>query len=164
MLRLYNLSTLARGVRYLDDYMAKAATKTVDGASTFFLYDSLGFPLDLTTLMAAEEGFDVDAVAFQEEMDLQKSRSRGDRATRRAKQLGVLVIDLGTAAVADLALAGVCATVSDHGAPTVPSSAILASYTVDAEGSVIKSAKVDGNIGLVLETSNFYAEGGGRPN
>ena len=48
--------TLERGLRYLDDELAKS-DGTLSGEAAFFLYDSLGFPVDLTELVAGEKGY-----------------------------------------------------------------------------------------------------------
>ena len=52
------------------------ANGEINGEQAFFLYDSLGFPLDLTQIMAAENGLRVDTQGFQAAMNIQKTRSR----------------------------------------------------------------------------------------
>ena len=71
------LRTLDRGIRMLDDNMAKnAATKVIPGTDAFVLYDTYGFPIDLTSLIATEHGFAVDLKGFEEQLALQKERAR----------------------------------------------------------------------------------------
>jgi alanyl-tRNA synthetase len=52
----------------------------ISGSEAFKLYDTFGFPLDLTELMAGEKGFGVDVEGFQEALEAQRARSRADRA------------------------------------------------------------------------------------
>lgn len=73
------LRTLSTGIKLLDDIIekAKAANKTViEGKDAFTLYDTFGFPLDLTELIARENEMTVDGDGFNEEMEAQKNRSR----------------------------------------------------------------------------------------
>jgi len=75
------LHTLDKGIRMLEDHMAKnAGTKTVSGVDAFVLYDTYGFPIDLTELIATEKGFTVDMEGFQAELAKQKERARNATA------------------------------------------------------------------------------------
>jgi len=75
------LRTLDRGIRMLEDNMAKnAATKQVAGTDAFVLYDTYGFPIDLTELIAAEKGYTVDLEGFNVELEKQKARARNATA------------------------------------------------------------------------------------
>ena len=75
------LRTLDRGIKLLDDYMAKnAATKVLPGVDAFVLYDTFGFPIDLTELIAGEKGYKVDLDGFQVELGKQKERARNATA------------------------------------------------------------------------------------
>jgi alanyl-tRNA synthetase len=75
------LRTLEQGLRLLDDTMAQMpAGGVVDGAKAFSLYDTFGFPLDLTSLILRERGFGLDEAGFQSEMTRQKERSRAATA------------------------------------------------------------------------------------
>ena len=72
------LRTLAGGIRRFEEYVAKnAGNKVVDGAFAFELFDTYGFPIDLTQLMASEKGWTVDMDGFQKGLAEQKERSRG---------------------------------------------------------------------------------------
>ncbi len=69
--------TLDRGLKLLDEAFGKLAAKSaVPGEVVFKLYDTYGFPTDLTRVIAEERGFTVDETGFEREMD--KQRSRGD--------------------------------------------------------------------------------------
>ncbi|MBP5342015.1 MAG: alanine--tRNA ligase [Bacteroidales bacterium] len=71
------LRTLAGGIKRFDDYAAKCNSKVVDGAFAFELFDTYGFPIDLTQLIATEKGLKVDMDGFQRGLAAQKERSRG---------------------------------------------------------------------------------------
>ncbi len=71
------LRTLDRGIRMLEDNMARNQdTKRVFGTDAFVLYDTYGFPVDLTELIATEKGYSVDLEGFQAELQKQKERAR----------------------------------------------------------------------------------------
>ena len=75
------LRTLDRGIRLMDDYVAKnASTKTIPGEDAFVLYDTYGFPIDLTELIASENGYTVDMEGFAKELQKQKDRARNATA------------------------------------------------------------------------------------
>ncbi len=70
------LNTLAAGLKRLD--LIEKKDNTIAGADAFELYDTYGFPIDLTLLIASEGGFAVDEVGFQAALEEQKARSRKD--------------------------------------------------------------------------------------
>ncbi len=77
------LRTLDTGIRLLDQVMARASAEkreSIGGTDAFVLYDTYGFPLDLTQLIARENGMTVDTAGFDREMQLQKERSRNAAA------------------------------------------------------------------------------------
>ena len=78
------LRTLERGIKFLEEYMAAhedaSAARTVSGVNAFTLYDTYGFPVDLTQLIAAEHGFSVDMDGFNAELQKQKDRARNATA------------------------------------------------------------------------------------
>ncbi|MDR3351387.1 MAG: alanine--tRNA ligase [Prevotellaceae bacterium] len=71
------LRTLETGIRLLDSVMEKnAGDKIISGKDAFQLYDTFGFPVDLTELMARERGFGINMPEFEKELEQQKQRSR----------------------------------------------------------------------------------------
>ncbi len=77
------LKTLATGINLLDNVMKKAQAegrKAIGGTDAFLLYDTFGFPIDLTELIAREGGMEVDLEVFERELQAQKERSRGAAA------------------------------------------------------------------------------------
>ncbi|KAG6426634.1 hypothetical protein SASPL_110861 [Salvia splendens] len=122
----------------------------------FDLWDTYGFPLDLTQLMAEERGLTVDSEGFNLAMNKARERSR----SAQNKQAGA-VIAMDADATASLHKKGVSATddsfkftwFQDH------TSVIKAVYT----GSEFLESVVPGEeVGLILETTSFYAEQGGQ--
>ena len=69
------LKTLEKGISKFEDYTSKNS-KSIDGKFAFDLYDTFGFPIDLTQLMAEEKGISVEMEAFEKELQAQKDRSR----------------------------------------------------------------------------------------
>ena len=70
------LKTLDQGLTLLDSILASAESKTISGKKAFELYDTFGFPFDLTALIAREKGYVIDEEVFNQEMAKQKQRSR----------------------------------------------------------------------------------------
>ena len=71
--------TLTQGEKRIQNFMDQADEKLIDGKTAFMLYDTYGFPVELTTEIAEEKGFAVDLEGFQEEMRLQQERARNAR-------------------------------------------------------------------------------------
>ena len=76
------LKTLDQGLVLLESIMSNSKTKSIEGTKIFELYDTFGFPFDLTALIASEKGFSVDEVGFQKAMEVQKTRSRAAAASK----------------------------------------------------------------------------------
>ena len=71
------LRTLGKGLKKMDELLqASKVNGTINGASAFELYDTYGFPIDLTRLIAQEHQMQVDEIGFEQEMQMQKNRSR----------------------------------------------------------------------------------------
>lgn len=77
------LRTLAHGISMLENVIAEtraAGSHTIDGIQAFTLFDTYGFPLDLTELICSEQGLQVDVAAFDAQMLQQKERARNAAA------------------------------------------------------------------------------------
>ena len=70
------LRTLEQGLLLLDGIISSAKTNQISGEKAFELYDTFGFPIDLTSLILSEKGFTLDEKGFQEALQKQKNRSR----------------------------------------------------------------------------------------
>ncbi len=74
------LRTLDKGLKKIDEIITSATSSVISGSAAFELYDTYGFPEDLTGLIAAENGLSVDSAGFTAEMQQQKDRSRAATA------------------------------------------------------------------------------------
>jgi len=70
------MRTLEKGLKRIDDIMNASKEEVIDGAKAFELYDTFGFPIDLTDLILSEKGRSVDMEGFDVEMKKQKDRAR----------------------------------------------------------------------------------------
>jgi len=75
------LRTLEQGLLLLDGIIDASKTKEISGKKAFELYDTYGFPIDLTALILSEKGFTLDEKGFEEELQKQKNRSRAASET-----------------------------------------------------------------------------------
>ncbi|MEW5931493.1 MAG: alanine--tRNA ligase [Gemmatimonadota bacterium] len=141
------LATVDAGMRRFDEIAPAGGSGTVAGRDVFRLYDTFGFPPDLTELMAAERGYGVDMEGFESELEAQRRRSREDRA---ASGLG-----MEADALAD-------------GWTTVPGAEgadqeFAAYRAVSLETEVLAYRIMeDGRLALQLRENPFYAESGGQ--
>uniref|UniRef100_A0A7S1YSQ0 Alanine--tRNA ligase n=4 Tax=Ditylum brightwellii TaxID=49249 RepID=A0A7S1YSQ0_9STRA len=156
---------LDRGIKFfteLESELKEEGKKQVTGDKAFFLYDTLGFPIDLTELMAEEAGLTVDSDGFTNEMEAQKQRSRDARA--KAKGGGTKRLEFIAEQTAWLAENGVKATddSSKYAWDVETAASIKAVFGTDGfleEGSSVGSGET---VGIVLDKSSFYAEAGGQ--
>jgi len=75
------LRTLDRGIKLMDECIERSKdSKVISGTDAFKLYDTYGFPIDLTELIASENGFSVDLEGFNAELQKQKDRARNATA------------------------------------------------------------------------------------
>ena len=70
------LRTLEQGLQLLDKVVAETSGKEVSGEKVFELYDTFGFPKDLTALILKEKGYSFNETEFEKELEKQKARSR----------------------------------------------------------------------------------------
>ncbi|KAL6321456.1 hypothetical protein AAG906_016555 [Vitis piasezkii] len=127
----------------------------------FVLWDTYGFPLDLTQLMAEERGLTVDVTGFNIAMDEARERSRN---AQNKKAGGAIVMDAdATAALHKMGLLQRMISASLHGSRLVDEldheSVIKAIYTGT---EFLESAAAGDEVGIILETTSFYAEQGGQ--
>jgi alanyl-tRNA synthetase len=84
------LRTLDKGIRLMDTLMEKnKETKLISGEEAFTLYDTYGFPIDLSELIAKEHGYKIDLTAFENELAKQKERSRNATSTEEGDWIDV---------------------------------------------------------------------------
>lgn len=88
------LRTLDQGLLLLDKVIETTNGKTVSGKKAFELYDTYGFPLDLTQLIAREKGYTINEAEFNEGMKAQKDRSRAASASETGDWVTVLEDDV----------------------------------------------------------------------
>jgi alanyl-tRNA synthetase len=74
------LETVEGGLKRLEEIFS-AGSKTISGADAFKLYDTFGFPIDLTQIIAGERGVDIDLPGFERALEQQRKRSRDARVT-----------------------------------------------------------------------------------
>jgi alanyl-tRNA synthetase len=133
------LRTLDKGLKRIDELMKASASKTIEGKAAFELFDTYGFPIDLTRLIAQENNLAVDENGFEVEMQQQKNRSRAATAIDAADWVIVHENDAQT----------------------------FTGYTdTESNTTVTKYRKVTakGTTGyqIVLAATPFYAESGGQ--
>jgi len=155
---------LERGVKFFKEMqqeMGKTGTQIITGQQAFYLYDTLGFPLDLTQLMASEVGLVVDVLGFEKEMAAQKKRSRDAGKKKMLGDQGQIV--LGAEQTAKLAQLGVSVTDDrmKYSMDIQPNATIRALFGINGfvENSWDSNAEA---VGILLDSTSFYAEAGGQ--
>jgi alanyl-tRNA synthetase len=136
------LRTLETGLKRLEvvrENLKTSGSKQIEGKLVFELYDTFGFPVDLTALIARENGLTIDEAGFEEEMKIQKDRSRA--AAEKETGDWIIVND-----VERVEFVGY-----DH---------------LESESKIARYRKVTANkkdfYQLVLDVTPFYAESGGQ--
>ncbi|NJN61636.1 MAG: alanine--tRNA ligase [Coleofasciculaceae cyanobacterium RL_1_1] len=142
------LKTLDRGEKLLADILAKNPTQ-ISGEDAFTLYDTYGFPLELTQEIAEEQGLTVDADGFEVEMEQQRQRARAAHTT----------IDL-TAQDSLAKLAEAIEATQFLGYTASQASAQLEAILVD--GQTVEVAEAGNTVQIVLDQTPFYGESGGQ--
>ncbi len=90
------LRTLAQGIKRFETYLDSSKLKIIDGEFAFELFDTFGFPIDLTQLMAKEKGYSVDMDGFNKGMDTQKERSRKAASTNAGDWVEIITTGVET--------------------------------------------------------------------
>jgi alanyl-tRNA synthetase len=142
------LKTLDRGEKRLAEILARKP-KQIAGKDAFELYDTYGFPLELTQEIAAEQGLAVDVASFEAEMELQRQRGRDAHET----------IDVTVQGTLDK-LAEHLHTTEFLGYSQANSPTKLAALLV--EGHSVETASAGTDVQILLEQTPFYAESGGQ--
>ncbi len=142
--------TLERGEKLLAELMAELLSGgEIAGADAFKLYDTFGFPLELTQEIAEEQGFSVDQPGFETAMQSQRERSREAHET----------IDL----TAQGSLDSLAADLNETEFLGYSQSASEATVAVlMLEGQPVQSATAGDQVQIVLDRTPFYAESGGQ--
>jgi alanyl-tRNA synthetase len=139
--------TLDQGMRVFED-VASRAQGTIAGDDAFRLYDTYGFPVDLTADIARERGLSVDLEGFEKAMDVQRARARA------ASQFGG-----GVQVPAELAASLPATRFTGYDALEFTGARVLA--ILGEDGS--RDGLADGDSGVViLDQTPFYAESGGQ--
>ncbi|MCR8845969.1 alanine--tRNA ligase [Paenibacillus sp. SC116] len=143
--------TLADGLAILSDMAAAAKKKghtQISGADAFKLYDTYGFPFDLTEEYAAEHGLTVDREGFDAAMEEQRERARSTRQVSES-------MNVQGGPLADLTTKSEFVGYDEY----VTSSTVLA---IIADNELVKEAAVGQTCQVVLDRTPFYAESGGQ--
>ena len=134
------LKTLDSGIAKFENYCAKMQGTVVDGDFAFELFDTFGFPIDLTQLIAAEKNLTVDMEGFQRGLQQQKERSRKDAAVNTDDWVELIAQDTPTR--------------------------FLGYHQLECECRIVKyrsvTAKNKTFFQIVLDQTPFYAESGGQ--
>ena len=149
------LATIEGGMQRFDQLAPARSTQgsialrgTISGEDAFRLYDTYGFPIDLTELMARERGYTVDISGFDRALDAQRELSREER---RARDLTVTADVLADASQWDRAT------------PAQSPSRFVGYDMVEIETQVTAARRLDdGRIAVMLRETPFYAESGGQ--
>lgn len=146
--------TIDNGMEILKDYMDEMQSKGIkvlDGEKTFRLYDTYGFPIDLTKEILEEAGMELDEDAFQSEMKAQKERARNARAKSTYMGAAETVYNQ-----LDTSLKTEFVGYSENSVDDATITALV------ANGEIADTATVDSEVAIFLDKTPFYAEMGGQ--
>ncbi|HEX5409777.1 MAG TPA: alanine--tRNA ligase [Gemmatimonadaceae bacterium] len=151
------LVTIDAGMQRFEQLAPAATTQgstalrgTIAGEDAFRLYDTYGFPIDLTELMARERGYTVDIAGFEQALDAQRRQSREER---RARDITVAADSLADPASWERAA----------GSPAPAESRFVGYDVVEIETQAVAVRRlVEGRVAVVLRETPFYAESGGQ--
>ncbi|HEU4643704.1 MAG TPA: alanine--tRNA ligase [Gemmatimonadaceae bacterium] len=123
---------------------------TISGEDAFRLYDTFGFPIDLTELMARERGYTVDISGFERALDAQREQSREER---RGRELAVAADELSDLSKWE----------RHPEAGPMPASNFVGYDVVEIDTQAVAVRHLDGGrVAVVLRETPFYAESGGQ--
>ncbi|QNI56708.1 alanyl-tRNA synthetase [Synechococcus sp. BIOS-E4-1] len=142
------LETLERGEKLLADVLA-AQPRQISGAQAFELYDTYGFPLELTQEIAEEHGLTVDLAGFEVAMEQQRQRAKA----------AAVSIDLTLQDAIDQVASGIDGT-DFRGYEQLEQSSSVQALVVN--GDPAQQAVAGDSVQVVLDTTPFYGEGGGQ--
>lgn len=144
-------ATIDKGEEIIADYIEqlKKEGKTVlDGASAFKLYDTFGFPLELTEEILAENGFSADEEGFKEHMQAQKDLARKNRKSNEDEGWDQNELELDVQKT------------TFTGYDTLSDTSLIAA--IIADGKLVDSVCAGQKAIVIVEQTPFYAEGGGQ--
>ena len=142
------MATIDEGMQRFDQLAPAGGGGVVSGADAFKLYDTFGFPLDLTELMAEERGYEIDTDGFEKELERQRTRSREHRDKQRQRgDLDVRAANIPTEG---------WTRYSDDEQEWVGYDELV----VDTE--VLAAVCQNGRVAMELLGNPFYAEAGGQ--
>uniref|UniRef100_A0A673NDE9 Alanine--tRNA ligase n=1 Tax=Sinocyclocheilus rhinocerous TaxID=307959 RepID=A0A673NDE9_9TELE len=159
------LKTLSRGRRILDRKVQSLGdSKTIPGDTAWLLYDTYGFPLDLTALIAEERGMGVDMQAFEDEKKTAQLKSQG----KGSGDEDHIMLDIY--AIEELRNNGVAATddnpkykyTSDDNGNYEFEQAVGTVLALRRERAFVDEVTTGQECGVLLDKTSFYAEQGGQ--
>ena len=155
--------TLDRGERQFEHYAQQAKVKGVDklhGADVWRLYDTFGFPVDLTRIMAEERGLQIDDAEFEE------ARLKAREASKGQKKAAADTVKLGVHELGKLEKMNDVPKTDDIA--KFGKSNITAQIKAIYHGKIFHSSTEEipegEQLGIILDRTNFYAEQGGQEN
>lgn len=142
--------TLEEGLSILNQFIetAKASDRIINGEDAFKLYDTYGFPIELTEEIAVNEGLQIDMDAFESHMDAQRERARKARQNNQSMQVQSEV------------LKAIKTPSQFLGYETFETDAVITDIILD--GARVSSADTGETIHFILNQTPFYAVSGGQ--
>ncbi len=143
--------TLDKGLEKLNEYMEESSDrKILDGKQVFKLYDTYGFPTDLTADILAENGFSMDEEGFKAEMEAQRKKARDARETDTYMGAEETVFHKIDPALATEFV----------GYDTLKADGVVTALV--SEDEIAEEASEGANVTILLDKTPFYAEMGGQ--
>ncbi|HZA98481.1 MAG TPA: alanine--tRNA ligase [Gemmatimonadales bacterium] len=152
------LETIEGGLRRLDEIFASGA-RSIQGEEAFRLYDTFGFPIDLTGIIAEERGVMVDLEGFERALEQQRTRSR---TARTSGAVSVSTSDRRTPAGGVDAPAVILPAAEKWRTVKRGKQKFVGYSTTEADTDVLAFRQDGPRVELVLKENPFYAESGGQ--